>query len=230
NGVAVIWDDAFYFCAGLTSLSLPPSLTTIGNGSFEYCYALTNLVIPGSVTSMGSDAFHFCRGLKNLVISEGATSIGVNAFGACTNLSTVTISGSVNNLGDDAFAFCPNLKSIYCEGNAPTVGGSTFIFDSATVYYLPGTTGWAASLGGLPTALWAPQMQGGDGQPGARTNRFGFNINWASGQTVVVEACTNLFNPVWQPVQTNTLTTGSGYFSDPQWANYPGRFYRLRSP
>ena len=36
--------------------------------------------------------------------------------------------------------------------------------------------------------------------------------------------------PVWQPVQTNTLTSGSPYFSDPQWTNYPGCFYRLRSP
>jgi hypothetical protein len=47
---------------------------------------------------------------------------------------------------------------------------------------------------------------------------------------VVVEACTNLANPDWQPVQTNLLATGSVYFSDPQWTNYPGRFYRLRSP
>jgi hypothetical protein len=44
----------------------------------------------------------------------------------------------------------------------------------------------------------------------------------------VVEASTDLIN--WQPVQTNTLTSGSVYFSDPQWTNYPGRFYRLRSP
>jgi hypothetical protein len=51
-----------------------------------------------------------------------------------------------------------------------------------------------------------------------------------NGQTVIVDACTNLSNPVWQPVQTNTFTTGSAYFSDPQWTNYPNRFYRLRSP
>ena len=63
---------------------------------------------------------------------------------------------------------------------------------------------------------------------GGQKSKFGFNINWTSNQVVVVEASTNLIN--WQPVQTNTLTTGSAYFSDPQWTNYPGRFYRLRSP
>jgi len=63
-----------------------------------------------------------------------------------------------------------------------------------------------------------------------RTNRFGFNITGTSGLVIVVEASTNIANPVWQPVQTNTLNGGSAYFSDPQWTNYPGRFYRLRSP
>ena len=63
---------------------------------------------------------------------------------------------------------------------------------------------------------------------GVQANEFGFNINWASGQTVVVEASTDLIN--WQPVQTNTLTTGTTYFSDPTWTNNPAGFYRLRSP
>ena len=43
---------------------------------------------------------------------------------------------------------------------------------------------------------------------GVRTNQFGFNINWVSGQTVVVEASTNLTDPVWTPLQTITLTNG----------------------
>ena len=100
------------------------------------------------------------------------------------------------------------------------------------MYYLPNTTGWDlyALLSGIPTALWLPQVQTSSTSFGIQTNQFGFNMNWAGGQTVVVEACTDLSNPVWQPVQTNKLTGGSAYFSDPQWTNYPGRFYRLRSP
>ena len=66
-----------------------------------------------------------------------------------------------------------------------------------TVYYLPGTTGWDdfALFTGVPTALWLPAMQTSDGSFGVQNNQFGFNINWASDQTVVVEACTNLSNP-----------------------------------
>jgi hypothetical protein len=72
-------------------------------------------------------------------------------------------------------------------------------------------------------------MASGSRRFGAESNLFGFTINWASGQTVVVESCTNLLNPDWLPVQTNVLATGSMAFSDPAWTNYPGRFYRLRS-
>ena len=61
-----------------------------------------------------------------------------------------------------------------------------------------------------------------------QTIQFGFILTGNSNLIVVVEASTNLVD--WQPVQTNTLTTGSAYFSDPQWTNYPNRFYRLRSP
>jgi len=62
------------------------------------------------------------------------------------------------------------------------------------------------------------------------TNQFGFNITGTTGLVVVVTACTNLTNPFWSPVGTNTLTGGSSYFSDPQWTNYADRFYRLRLP
>jgi hypothetical protein len=46
----------------------------------------------------------------------------------------------------------------------------------------------------------------------------------------VVEASTTLANATWSPISTSTLISGSSYFTDPQWTNYPTRFYRLRSP
>ena len=118
-------------------------------------------------------------------------------------------------------------------GDAPstnTIVLSPFPGDSVTVYYLPGTLRWGTLYDGQPTALWLPQVQTGDASFGVRTNQFGFNINWASGRVVVVEACTNLSNPIWLPVGTNMLAGGTSYFCDPQWTNYSGYFYRLRSP
>jgi len=108
------------------------------------------------------------------------------------------------------------------------------VFVNPTIYYLPGTTGWdAPTFGGRPTAPWLlpnPLILNNGPGFGVKTNGFGFIISWATNLSVVVEACTNLANPVWSPVGTNTLTGGSSYFSDPGWTNYPVRCYRLRSP
>jgi hypothetical protein len=65
---------------------------------------------------------------------------------------------------------------------------------------------------------------------GLQSKGFGFIISWATNASVVVEASPTLTGPTWFPVATNTLTGGTSSFADPQWTNYPGRFYRLRSP
>jgi len=93
---------------------------------------------------------------------------------------------------------------------------------------LPGTKGWGSTLGTLPAVLWNPQVQ-----PDSfvfRTNQFGFTITGSSSLAVVIEAGTNLANPTWYPLQTNILNGNPLYFSDPNWSNYPSRFYRLRWP
>jgi len=123
------------------------------------------------------------------------------------------------------------LTGIYFERNAPSVGGVVFADDlNATVYYLPGTTGWGPTFGGRPTALWVlPNPLMLRDSVGIQTNGFGFIISWATNISVVVEACTTLTNPTWSPACTNTLTEGWSHFTDPEWTNYPSRYYRVRS-
>jgi hypothetical protein len=133
------------------------------------------------------------------------------------------------------FENCTSLTAVYFQGNAPSFVSYGFLFygdNNVTVYYLPGTTGWAnfAANTGLPTVLWNAQIQTGGASFGVRTNQFGFTITGASGLVIVVEACTNLANPCWYPLQTNTLTGSQAYFSDPQWTNHPCRFYGLGVP
>jgi hypothetical protein len=198
------------------------------------------------VTAIASGLFDNAAGfgLTNIVLGANVTTIGNYAFAACANLTSITIPQGVTNLGSGAFAFCDSLKSVYFQGNAPSANSGVFFQWSGypffppvyepptptTVYYLPGSTGWGTTFDGQPTVLWNPQAQTSDASFGVRNNRFGFNIIGASNLIVVVEASTNLFGPDWQPAQTVTLTTGTAYFSDPQWTNYPGRYYRLRSP
>ncbi len=206
-------------------------VTSIGDGAFLGCAGLTSITLGNRVTSIGEGAFAFCTGLARVTLGNNVTNIGSWAFLNCTSLTYITIPNTVNGLGMAAFYSCSSLTEVCFRGNAPGVGSYVFYgANHPAIYYLPGTTGWGAAFGGVPTALWKPRMQTSDGSFGVRTNRFGFNINWASGMVVVVEASTNLAGPAWSPVGTNMLIDESSYFSDPQWTNHPGRFYRLRSP
>jgi hypothetical protein len=211
-------------------------VTSIGDWAFAFCSSLTSVTIPDSVTTIGQGAFAFCSSLTSVTIPDSVTSIGEGAFASCSSLTNVTIPESVTSIGEGAFYDCTGLTGVYFKGNAPSGASDSSVFygdNNATVYYLPGTTGWGATFGGLSTALWFlpnPLILVNSPSFGVKTNRFGFIISWATNIPVVVEACTNLAKHTWSPVHTNTLTAGSSYFSDPQWTNYPARLYRLRSP
>ena len=232
NSVTSIGDSAFIYCGNLTSITIPDSVTNLGGHAFQGCFNLTNAIIGNSVTSIGELAFYHCSNLANVMVGESVSSIGNLAFDMCFSLTTVTIGKSVTNIGDGAFGHCISLTALNFEGNAPNIPNNCGLCVSydATVYRLPSTTGWGSTFGGRPTVLWKPRMEATDSSFGVWTNQFGFNITWARGMTVVVEASSSLPNPTWSPVSTNTLTSGSSFFSEPLWPKYSARFYRLRTP
>jgi len=220
------------------SYLIPNSVTRLEDEAFLDCTSLINVTIGNNVTSIGGGAFDDCTSLTSVTIGNSVTSIGDGAFFNCVSLTNVTIPSSVTGIGADAFAGCFSLTSVYFQGNAPSLGAFVFggfpwsiqyPLDNATAYYLSGTLGWGSTFGGIPTALWTPSILTTNPSFGVRTNQFGFTVSWAPNLSVVVEAATDLANPVWSPLATNALSGFTFYFSDPQWTNYPTRFYRVRS-
>jgi uncharacterized repeat protein (TIGR03803 family) len=258
SSVTNIGSGAFATCLSLTGVNIPSSVLSIGQLAFFQCTSLTNITIPKSVTAIGGGAFQGCPYLTSIevdpanpaystldgllfdkqqtvlveypgvgagsyTIPNSVRSIADYAFIFCTGLTNIIVPSSVATIGVWAFSHCSSLTDLYFEGPAPVADSSIFFWDNGiTVHYLPGNSGWDATFYGMPTVLWVPHLQIGP-------NQFGFNISWATGKTVIVEASTSLSNPVWQPQQTNTLGSGSAYFSDPEWTNYSIRFYRVRS-
>lgn len=158
--VTSIGSNAFYRCRSLTSVVIPDGITRIGHNAFWACTGLTSVMIPDTVTSIEGGAFLGCPNLGRVVIGKGVSSIGYGAFGCCASLPRLTLPVSVTSIGGSAFGSCTNLTGLYFKGDAPNRGCPVvFVFSSdvpATVYYLPGTTGWGATFGGRPTAKWIP--------------------------------------------------------------------------
>jgi hypothetical protein len=233
NGVTNIGIAAFGYCYSLTHATIPASVTSLGTGAFGFCTSLTGVNIPNDVTNIGDYAFQYCNHLTNVTLGKSVTSIGISAFEG-TAFTSLIIPGGVTNIGDDAF-YGSILAGIYFAGNAPAVGSNLFEYDGnqATAYYLPGTTGWSAfsAATDVPSVLWEPVIQTGGGNFGVQNNQFGFTItnSTTTNIPIAVEACTNLANPVWTPLQFLTLTN-SFHFSDPQWTNFPTRYYGIGFP
>ena len=109
----------FRNCSGLTSVTIPNSVTSIGGSAFYYCSGLTSVTIPNSVTSIGGSAFAYCSGLTSVTIPNSVTTIGEYAFYLVKNIiynGTATGSpwgalSSQNNFVEDGFVYFDNTKT-----------------------------------------------------------------------------------------------------------------------
>ena len=135
NSVTSIGDSAFYYCTSLTSITIPDSVTSIGSNAFCYCTSLTSITIPNSVTSIGDSAFYCCTSLTSITIPDSVNSIGNSAFSRCSSLTSITIPNSVTSIGSNAFASC-NLDSVTIGYGVKSIGENAFAYSSlSTVFW-----------------------------------------------------------------------------------------------
>ncbi len=237
NGIRSIQGWTFNLCTSLTNITIPNSVTFIRDLAFHQCDSLTTITIPDSVTRIGEGlqgVFAGCDNLANVSIGNGVTAMGSFTFKDCARLTNVVFGTSrLTNLGDFTFSGCTNLKTLYFKGNRPNGNALLPSENSATIYYLPGTTGWGSTFFGRPTALWLlpnPLILTKSPSFGVQTNQFGFRVSWATNVPVVVEASADLATAFWTPLTTNSLAPSGWFqFSDPEWTNHPSRIYRVRS-
>ena len=126
GGLEQINEHAFDKRRGITSVTMPDSVTRIGKGAFEDCTSLTSIAIPDGVTSIGDNAFDGCVSLTSVTIPDSVTSIGERAFYDCTSLTSVTIPNSVTSIGDCAFERCTSLTSITIPDSVVSIGWRAF--------------------------------------------------------------------------------------------------------
>ncbi|MDD6701965.1 MAG: leucine-rich repeat domain-containing protein [Bacteroidales bacterium] len=148
--VTSIGSDAFYDCSGLTSVTIPNSVTEIGSGAFDgtawynnqpdglvyaglvaYQYkgtmpSGTSIVLKEGTKGIAGFAFFYCTGLTSVTIPNSVTSIGDWAFYGCSGLTSVTIPNSVTSIGDYAFSSCSGLTSVTIGNSVTSIGNKAF--------------------------------------------------------------------------------------------------------
>lgn len=110
----------------ITSITLPDTITKIGEGAFEGNDELTSLTIPAGVTYIGKYAFKGCSSLTSLVIPEGVNQIGEGAFMNCYSLTSVTLPADINTIGASMFEGCGSLTSFTITDKITYIGARAF--------------------------------------------------------------------------------------------------------
>ncbi len=140
NTVTEIGQSAFRNCRNLETVTIPNSVTKIGEAAFFVCKSLNTITIPESVKVIGDHAFNLCEKLETLVITDGVETIGYASFGDCDALKTLSIPDSVTRIGDFAFSHCATLENVKLPEHINFICEGTF-FDciNLTKITIPGS-------------------------------------------------------------------------------------------
>ncbi|MBQ4424831.1 MAG: leucine-rich repeat protein [Lachnospiraceae bacterium] len=128
DSVTSIGDGAFKTCFRLKKVTIPEGVTYIGNEAFSGCTDMEELILPDSVIFMGKEAFASCQKLTSLDIPDRLTVISERAFADCRGLTSLVIPDGICSIGAYAFWYCSGLTEVSIPGSVEEIGGKAFAY------------------------------------------------------------------------------------------------------
>ena len=140
NSVTKMGNRAFEHCRSLQSIKISntSSITIIPPYSFHYCRNLQKIELPDALTEIGDCAFHNCVRLTSIIIPKSVRKIGHSAFYSNKVLHSISIPDGVTKIETDTFANCSALRSIIIPSSVKEIGAYAFSFCRSLYYvYIP---------------------------------------------------------------------------------------------
>lgn len=136
SNVLTIGDYAFYN-SGLTSVTIPVTLSSLGSWAFAYCSNLTSAVFytNSAIYEIPRSTFYNCTALNSLTIGGAVTKIGELAFYACTSLTEVVIPDQITTIDNYAFMDCGGMTKFTIGKSVTTIGSYALSFNGSVTMY-----------------------------------------------------------------------------------------------
>ena len=155
--VSIIETNAFRNCQSLTTVNVSNSISTIDAYAFENCSQLQSFHFATSLSTLGQGCFRGCSSLTTADLPSTITAVPDEAFNGCTSLSSLRLPATIMQIGNKAFAHCTGLRSIYLDRSVQQIGDSTF-FDCDSVQSITCLTSTppacsVTTFGNMPTAI-----------------------------------------------------------------------------
>jgi len=131
DSVTDIGDYAFNSLTELTSVTFGKNVKSIGNSAFSGCKKLEEISLPDSLTYLGGAAFNVCESLTSIKIPNSITEIKGSTFEDCKNLTSVDLGSGVKYIGMFAFGYCAKLESIILPTNVIELEEYAFAYCTA---------------------------------------------------------------------------------------------------
>lgn len=135
--IGAVWRSA-RGSSDVPDVTIPNTVSEIGQTSFAYCWDIRRIVIPEGVREIGLMAFYECRDLEEVVLPASLTKIGAGAFAGCANLRSIKLPERLETVASLAFCGCDALERIVLPDTVSELGYGVFAHCLAlTEVYVP---------------------------------------------------------------------------------------------
>lgn len=158
SSVTSIGNYALANAKALKNIEIKKGTASIGNGAFEGCTSLRSFYAPSSLTTIGDSAFKNCTRMASVILPTKLGHIGAEAFMGCSSLVGMVVNENVTSIGDRAYMDCTNLEEIYIWYDAE-LGSNVFDNDNnLTIFTMVGSDAYRyAREFGIPYSAYTDE-------------------------------------------------------------------------